>query len=580
MTDAHPPKPNFALAVGIIGHRPNRLPQGAEAWLNAEIASLLTAIREAGLAASRRHAGYFSTESPQFAVISALAEGSDRIGAHLGLKLDFALAAPLPFRASDYENDFGTEESKREFHLLLSQAGAVLEFAGDRQEEAKAYERAGIAVLDASDLLIAVWDGEPSAGRGGTTELVYEAARRGMPTIRVDPSPGRAPQLYWREGIANQAGPAYFDTPFSSDALAGTAIAVDQLIRPPKFTSEREGMRDYMHQHARRWNISLAFPFLMLIFAGRWPRWTDLRRTPPQDIVGEPRPMGFVPDALVQAHVWADEIAIYFAQLFRGAFVLNFLLSAIVTIAVVWAPPSPWSLIEIGLVLALVLNTALGRRGRWHHLWIEAREIAERLRVATPIHAVGSRLAPSYGEASSWTGWYVRALLRQVGLRSAVLNGAQTEAVRKGLHALLEDQRAYHSATARRFRALHRGLSRWATLLFVAALLVSVGFFAVEMWDLVPVTPSLHHLVIVATAGLPALAAASYGIRVIGDFDGAAARSARMASQLAGILHGVETGPVSIDTLHETSHRAADVMLGDVASWRLVVESRELEMPG
>ncbi|MGZ5925480.1 MAG: hypothetical protein ACXWLJ_02290, partial [Rhizomicrobium sp.] len=81
MTDAHPPKPNFALAVGIIGHRPNRLPQGAEAWLNAQVASILTAIREAGLTASRRHTGYFSTESPQFGVVSALAEGSDRIGA-------------------------------------------------------------------------------------------------------------------------------------------------------------------------------------------------------------------------------------------------------------------------------------------------------------------------------------------------------------------------------------------------------------------------------------------------------------------------------------------------------------------
>ncbi len=85
---------------------------------------------------------------------------------------------------------------------------------------------------------------------------------------------------------------------------------------------------------------------------------------------------------------------------------------------------------------------------------------------------------------------------------------------------------------------------------------------------------------IVLTAGFPAIAAASYGIRVIGDFDGAAARSARMASQLAGILHGIGHGPVTVDALRETSHRAAEAMLGDVANWRLVVESRDLEMPG
>ncbi|MEO8894639.1 MAG: hypothetical protein ABI450_02025 [Rhizomicrobium sp.] len=580
MTDAHPPRPGFALAIGVIGHRPNRLPEGAENWLNAQIAPILAAIREAGRNAARHHAHFFSAEPACFRVISALAEGSDRIGARLGLQQDFMLAAPLPFPASDYEKDFASGESKDEFRLLLSQAASVLEFAGDRREAAKAYERAGIAVLDASDLLIAIWDGEPSAGRGGTTELVYEAARRGMPVIRMDPSPGRPPQIYWREGIGNHAGPGYFDEPFAADLLAGTAMAVEQLVRPPKFASEREGMRGYLHRHIHRWNISLAFPLLMLLFAGRWPRWSDLRRQTPDEITGARAPSGLTPHLLVHAHVWADEIAIYFAQLFRGAFVLNFLLSAIVTIAVVWAPAAPWTLIEIALVLGLVLNTQLGRRGGWHHLWIEAREIAERLRVAAPIHAVGSRLAPTYGEAPSWTGWYVRALLRQAGLRSAILDDAQTQAVYSDLHALLEDQRAYHTATALRFRTLHRRLSRSATLLCVAALLVSVSFFVIEMGELFFVSPGLHHWVIVATAGLPALAAASYGIRVIGDFDGAAARSARMASQIAGILHGMGKGQLSIDALRETSHRAAKVMLGDVANWRLVVESRELEMPG
>lgn len=580
VTDAHPPRPGFALAIGVIGHRPNRLPEGAGNWLDAQIGPILAAIREAGLNAARHHAHFFSTEPARFHVVSALAEGSDRIGARLGLQQDFMLAAPLPFPAPDYEKDFASEESKGEFRLLLSQAASVLEFAGDRREEAKAYERAGIAVLDASDLLIAIWDGEPSAGRGGTTELVYEAARRGMPVIRVDPAPGHPPQIYWREGIGNHAGPGYFDAPFSADVLAGTAVAVEQLVRPPKFASEREGMRDYLHRHVRRWNRSVAFPFLMLLFAGRWPRWSDVRRQTPEEITGAHPPSQLAPRMLVHAHVWADEVAIRFAQLFRGAFVLNFLLSAIVTIAVVWAPPPPWTLIEIGLVLALVLNTQLGRRGRWHHLWIEAREIAERLRVAMPIYAAGSRLAPSYGEAPSWTGWYVRAFLRQAGLRSAILDHAQTQAVRANLHALLEEQRMYHAATALRFRTLHRRLSRSATLLFVAALLVSVGFFVVEMKELFSVSPGLHHWVIVATAGLPALAAASYGIRVIGDFDGAAARSARMASQLAGILHSTAKSPPSIDALRETSHRAAEVMLGDVASWRLVVESRELEMPG
>lgn len=579
MKDVHPPKPGLSFAVGIIGHRPNRLPEDADAWLDAQTAAVLAAIRDAALAAGQIHARFFSSQPINLHVVSALAEGSDRIGARLGLSEGFALAAPLPFIAEDYERDFAAEDSKAEFRHLLSKAASVLAFEGDRREDAKAYERAGMAVLDASDLLIAIWDGKPSAGRGGTTEIIYEAARRGMPVVWIHPSPGRPAQIFWREGIANHPGPAYFDKAFSKDVLSGTAIAVERLLRPPKSTSEQRGMRHYLHQHARRWNISIAFPVLLTL-AGRMPRRTDLFRTPPSVLAGEQRWATEPPRLLHHAHIWADEIAIYFAQLFRSAFVRNFLLSALVTTIVVVALPPPLSLVEIMLVLILIFNTALGRRGGWHHLWIEAREIAERLRVAMPLYATGSRLAPVYGEAPSWTGWYVRALLREAGLRRAVLDHATIAATWKDLRALLENQKTYHSVTARRFKTLHRNLSAAGTVLFFLALLASAAFFAIEYWELVPVSDRLHHWIIVATAGLPAFAAASYGIRVIGDFDGAAARSARMASQLSAILHGAGKGTPSIDALREIGHRAADVMLGDVASWRLVVESRELEMPG
>lgn len=579
MTDAHPPKPGLSFAVGVIGHRPNRLPADANVRLDGQLRAILAAIHDAALAAAQTHARFFSNEAPCLRVVSALAEGSDRIGAHLGLAQGFALAAPLPFASKDYETDFAAQESKAEFQALMAKATSILEFPGDRREEAKAYERAGMATLDASDLLIAVWDGKPSAGRGGTTEIVYEAARRGMPVIWVNPAPGEKSQIFWQEGVANHPGPAYFDKPFSPEVLSGAAIAVDRLLRPPRSTSEQQGMHHYLHQHVRRWNFNVAFPIL-LILAGRMPRAADLLRQPPSTATGEQSPLQNAPSLLLHAHVWADEIAVYFAQLFRSAFVRNFLLAAFATIFVVMALPPPWSAVEIILVLILILNTALGRRRGWHHLWIEAREIAERLRAAAPLQAAGSRLTPSYGEASNWTGWYVRALLRQAGLRHGVLNDDALRSMWKSLHALLEDQKAYHSVTAQRFRTLHKRLSILGTLLFSSALAISTIVFVIEYRELSHIPAGLHHWIIVVTAGLPALAAASYGIRVIGDFDGAAARSARMASQLGGILNIVGKNAPSIDGLREINHRAADVMLGDVASWRLVVESRELDMPG
>jgi len=86
--------------------------------------------------------------------------------------------------------------------------------------------------------------------------------------------------------------------------------------------------------------------------------------------------------------------------------------------------------------------------------------------------------------------------------------------------------------------------------------------------------------IFVFSAGLPALGAASYGVRVIGDFDGTAARSSRMVVQLEGLIRGLASSTPDFESLRDTAHRAAEILQGDVASWRLVVESRELDMPG
>jgi hypothetical protein len=51
-----------------------------------------------------------------------------------------------------------------------------------------------------------------------------------------------------------------------------------------------------------------------------------------------------------------------------------------------------------------------------------------------------------------------------------------------------------------------------------------------------------------------------------------------MSEQLEHLLDKLQDD--SLDSLRETSHRAAEVMLGDVSNWRLVVESRKLDVPG
>jgi hypothetical protein len=55
-----------------------------------------------------------------------------------------------------------------------------------------AYEQAGRRVVEASDVLLALWDGAPSRGQGGTAEIVEHARERG---VRVEVVRVRRPEV-------------------------------------------------------------------------------------------------------------------------------------------------------------------------------------------------------------------------------------------------------------------------------------------------------------------------------------------------------------------------------------------------
>jgi hypothetical protein len=81
-------------------------------------------------------------------------------------------------------------------------------------------------------------------------------------------------------------------------------------------------------------------------------------------------------------------------------------------------------------------------------------------------------------------------------------------------------------------------------------------------------------------AGLPALATASYGIRVIGDFEGIAHRSERTREALTQLIGAIKHDPLTLDRLRSRARGAAEAMLGDVSTWRIAAESRSLNIPG
>ena len=99
-------------------------------------------------------------------VVSALAEGADRLVAKVALEFGARLEAVLPFEQAEYEKDFD-HRSRTEFRHLLDQAASVSVVTPARQRDEN-YLRAGRAIVDRVDVLLALYDGDPARGIGGT----------------------------------------------------------------------------------------------------------------------------------------------------------------------------------------------------------------------------------------------------------------------------------------------------------------------------------------------------------------------------------------------------------------------------
>jgi hypothetical protein len=154
------------MKVGITGHQQLGDPAQWE-WVRQEMDQVLVAL-----------------PSPLIG-ISSLAVGADQLFANAILKHDGTLEAIIPF--AEYESTFVSDRDREEFKRLLSLAAKTetLEKNGSDEE---AYFAAGKRVVDRSDLVIAVWDGKPAKGLGGTGDVARYALQRQKRIVHLNPT--------------------------------------------------------------------------------------------------------------------------------------------------------------------------------------------------------------------------------------------------------------------------------------------------------------------------------------------------------------------------------------------------------
>jgi hypothetical protein len=116
--------------------------------------------------------------------ITCLAPGADQLFAEALIAEHRTYDVVLP--APDYREREIPLTNRTAFDRLLRRARRVSHAFLTTGE--LAYEAAGMSMLDASDRLIAVWNGGGGGVVGGTAEIVAAAQRRGIPVERVWPA--------------------------------------------------------------------------------------------------------------------------------------------------------------------------------------------------------------------------------------------------------------------------------------------------------------------------------------------------------------------------------------------------------
>lgn len=534
----------YRLRVGVTGHRD--LPD--DGALAQQVRHALQRVNQIAPA---------SASTPlRLAVVSPLAEGADRLVARAVLELPGALLeAPLPLPRQDYEQDFATEASKHEFAELLARATRVLEMP-PTETRPEAYAQVGQYVVDRCDVLIALWDGQPSHGEGGTAEIVEWARDRRVPLFWI----GTAPPYQLKEELGDGIAATSFQRldEYNRATVDAAAYARQMGWQSADLDghAEKTGLdRDYLRAFCS-WMLPhfVRVDLLAQRYQQRFFRFSDAT---------------FLLAAFAVAAAAGTAVAGQSPTVALGALPRLELLP----------------LLELALMLAVLAIHFLGRRQGVHGRWISYRFLAEQLRSAMFLALAGVPDSPkNSAEHVSLKHpaeeWLQRALDEVWSQRPAPEPMQACESLKRFLVAgWIHDQLAYQRKKSHRHERRHRLLTGATVGIFVLTLLIAgLDAFGVGGHEGVGGLSRPTDLVYLSIA-LPALAGALGGIGAQREHLRNVHRSAQMARYLETIEKRMDGAPTLSD-VHSVARQAEAVMLEENSDWFVAMEFHDFELHG
>jgi hypothetical protein len=206
-------QPDHGPVVMAASHRPGLVPvvvavTGHRHLAVEDLGAIEQAVRAAMIDLQKR-----CPHSP-FWLMSGLAEGADSIAARCALELGWQVHAVMPVSLQDHESSLSSAQARETFHQLHSRCASLTILPLSSEAPDQKYLDVANYLCQQGQWLIAVWDGKPAEGPGGTADVVR----------------------LFQQGMANAAG-TLPDT--------GPVIHIRARRQHDDFASEHVGNRSY-----------------------------------------------------------------------------------------------------------------------------------------------------------------------------------------------------------------------------------------------------------------------------------------------------------------------------------------------
>jgi hypothetical protein len=511
-------------------------------------ASLISAVREGLLRLNELPPRSLRTMMVT-AVVSTLAGAADRlIAREILAEPGSRLEVVLPLALEDYLDEFRQSDPKREFRDLLARASSIWQNpSGISREEA--YEQAGRYLVEHSDVIIAVRDGQPADGTQ-TASIVDYAGEHEVPLLWVNTH--SKPEVVFDHAAARDK--VIQDTMGELDDYNAT------VITGPDFRAQSREQRERI-----------------------MPEPTAVRDGDGLRLTCERAADWLIP-YFIRADVITSRLQSRFLLVRSAIFLMSAAAVAVVAVQVNFLSSQNWVAgLEVILLVGLVGSQRTNRWWRLHDRWITYRFLAERLRSSYFLALAGTgdqNERPAHLEyfSSSSETLIKRALAEVMERRPKIdANALDVIALREYLNQhWIGEQINYHEHMRARQHRMDVRLTRATELLFWVTLIAAI-LHTLGVGEHHSHVTHLAALLIVLSISVPAVGSAIHGIATQQQDRRHAERNGRMVSLLEKLQRDMSKAS-SLARIQELAAQTERVMREENSDWFGVVRFHDTEL--